>query len=114
MKAVRTSRVIFMGAGVIACATLLSMSIARAETPHRSVNVTTSDRARDGAVQTLVATLADDGKRVTRVPASERPGLVESDLAAADALGAGATFVPINPYRAFDSRAYVDGLLPAG
>lgn len=114
MKTFRTSRVIPVGAGVLALATILSMSAANADTPHRSAELATREQALQQGALSVVATEATGGKQATPIEPSMRPAVTDDDLSSTAALGAGATFVPINPYRAIDSRAFVDGFLTPG
>ena len=100
----------FGGAGVLALAVLGTVNVAGADTPR----LTAADRF-ERAVEARQASVAvadePTGKSATHVD-----GSVQRRTAAAqfEAQAGGYTFVPINPYRAFDSRAYVDTFLLPG
>lgn len=111
MRHVRTSRgVRWAGAGVLVLAVLGTVTVAGADAP-RLTAAERFERAVEARQASVAAADEPTGKSATRVGGSvER----SSDDGQFQVQAGGYTFVPINPYRTFDSRAYADGFLLPG
>jgi hypothetical protein len=114
MSEVRSSRPcrwMAIGAAVIAGGTLVAVQAADAggiDSPSAAQSFANAVEARSAQG---VATAGASGKQANSyddAPARR----AEPTGSTAAALEVGATFIPINPYRAYDSRPFANGFLP--
>jgi hypothetical protein len=109
MRQVKSSRAIrWAGLGAMALAVLGTVSVAGAGGPRVS-----AAQRFEQAVDARQASVSAGDEPVKSATAVD--GLVERNgTDQFQAQGSGGTFVPINPYRAFDSRPFADGFLFPG
>ena len=111
MRHVRASRAIrWTGVGILVLAVLGTFNVAGADAP-RLTAAQRFERAVDARQASVAVADEPSAKSATAVDASVGRASAEGDL---QAQVGGYTFVPVSPYRSFDSRAYADGFLLPG